>query len=58
VAFLFSGIRIVVLDLSVSRVPVNISINAEAEYIPRSFIINLDIFFVRRRILSVVLLEL
>jgi hypothetical protein len=33
VAFLFSGIRIAVLDLSVSRVLIDIFISAEVEYI-------------------------
>jgi hypothetical protein len=58
VVFLFSGTRIAVLDLSVPRVPVSIFINAEAGYIPRPFIISLDIFFVRRRILPAVFLKL
>jgi hypothetical protein len=58
VVFLFSGIRIAVLDLLISRVPVDISISVEAGYTPRPFITNLDIFFVRRRILPVVLLGL
>jgi hypothetical protein len=58
VAFLFSGIRIVVLDLLIPRVPVGISVGAEAGCTPRPFITSLDIFFVRRRILPAVLLGL
>jgi hypothetical protein len=48
----------VILNLSISRLPVDTFISAEAEYIPRPFITSLDIFFVRRRILPVVLLKL
>jgi hypothetical protein len=56
--FPFLGTRIGASDLSVSRVPVDIFISAETEYIPRPFITSLDIFFVRRRILPAVPLKL
>jgi hypothetical protein len=49
------GTPIVVLDLSVPRVPIGTSTGAEAEYIPRPFITSLDTFFVRRKTLLVVL---
>jgi hypothetical protein len=58
VAFLFSGTRIAVLNLSVSRVPISIFISAEVGCIPRLFIISRDTFFVRRKTLLAVLLEL
>jgi len=44
--------------LLVPRVPISIFIIAGAEYIPRLFITSRDTFFVRRRILLVILSEL
>jgi hypothetical protein len=52
----FSGILIIVL--LVPRVPVDTFIIAGVEYIPLLFITNRDTFFIRRKILLIILPEL